>query len=141
MKTKLLAICFFLSSSQVFAENICSGEYPNVCDIAKDTQKKFAETLPQKLSKNLLLEKVSSFENTLYIYAKLLYSKKYLEDRVKKADMLMSDINLRMKLSTQNTVCSSKLTRKFIMSGGVVNYIYHFQNGAKYLSINVKQCN
>jgi len=133
---------YFISFNAKDEYQICrnSKSNINICDEAKKIQKEVSSTLPQQISKNILVRSISASLNVLTLHAKLLYSREYLENAVKKGGITMSKVEKQMYEMTNNIVCTQPPLELFINLGGIINYQYIFENGESYLSIPVNTC-
>ena len=125
MKKLILFLVFILFSSLAYGKDIRQ--------VAKEIQEEMSNQLPQKLSKNLLLRTVMSYNETLTFNAMLLYNKNYLQTRLLQSGRTMDSIKDQMKQMAKNIVCSSPILLSFINLGGKLQYNYVFQNGEHYL--------
>ena len=132
MKKLILFFVFILFSSLAYGKDIRQ--------VAKEIQEEMSNQLPQKLSKNLLLRTVMSYNETLTFNAMLLYNKNYLQTRLLQSGRTMDSIKDQMKQMAKNIVCSSPILLSFINLGGKLQYNYVFQNGEHYLLTKIDNC-
>jgi len=132
MKKLILFLVFILFSSLAYGKDIRQ--------VAKEIQEEMSNQLPQKLSKNLLLRTVMSYNETLTFNAMLLYNKNYLQTRLLQSGRTMDSIKDQMKQMAKNIVCSSPILLSFINLGGKLQYNYVFQNGEHYLLTKIDNC-
>ena len=132
MKGLILFLVFILFSSLAYGKDIRQ--------VAKEIQEEMSNQLPQKLSKNLLLRTVMSYNETLTFNAMLLYNKNYLQTRLLQSGRTMDSIKDQMKQMAKNIVCSSPILLSFINLGGKLQYNYVFQNGEHYLLTKIDNC-
>jgi len=132
MKKLILFFVFIIFSSLAYGKDIRQ--------VAKEIQEEMSNQLPQKLSKNLLLRTVMSYNETLTFNAMLLYNKNYLQTRLLQSGRTMDSIKDQMKQMAKNIVCSSPILLSFINLGGKLQYNYVFQNGEHYLLTKIDNC-
>ena len=101
IKGLILFLVFILFSSLAYGKDIRQ--------VAKEIQEEMSNQLPQKLSKNLLLRTVMSYNETLTFNAMLLYNKNYLQTRLLQSVRTMDRIKDQMKQMAKNIVCSSPI--------------------------------
>ena len=142
MRIILLAFLMVITTKAAAENALCSKNLIdfNICDAAKRIRDDIAPSLPQKISANLVFRSISSFDNSLSLYAMLLYERDTLKNAAASAGVSMGDIEAQMYLTTKNYVCTSPALEAFINLGGELSYIYQFQNGKLLYNFKIGPC-
>jgi hypothetical protein len=122
---------------------VCSpsnGEY-NVCEMARAVVAAVAPSLPQRISENMTITSMVSIGNYINTTVRLNYSENFLDTRLRDMNVERQVIDDAMWANTQNMVCTSSDLAPFVVAGGVVGYIYLFNDGVMYLQMEVDVCN
>lgn len=139
----LLTAASWLSGRYAFAQSDpCKPNLidVDVCERVSQLQKALAQQLPQKMSNDLVWEKVAAFGPELMVYVRLTYDRSYLQSQATSAGVPMEGLDQKMREMTVMNVCSQDVTRALIELGGAINYFYMFEDGESYLSIPIEAC-
>lgn len=133
--------CLYRLSCIVFILLIYN--HSNASEKASYYAQKIAENvamnLPMKVNQNIVIEKVIAMNNHLILYAVFQYNKNNLLSRLS-SQFTYKDLMTKMRENTVNRICTDRKSRAFIKIGGVIEYVYYFNNGEKLNSFKVSRC-
>jgi hypothetical protein len=116
------------------------GEH-TVCEMARAAVAAVAPSLPQRISENMTITNMVSIENYISTTVRLNYSEDFLNTRLRDVNVQRQVVDDAMWAHTKNMVCSSNDLAPFVVAGGVVGYVYLFNDGVVYLQIEIDVCN
>lgn len=136
---KLILIAFFPFYSH--AQDSCIPKNINVCKIAHQIATDMAARFPIRLNQNLVMQTVFSSGRMITMNAKFEYNKAFLDESLIAGGMTNSQMINIMREHSRSTMCAgNKATRNFITQGGEVRYIYRFNDGSIYTTIDIISC-
>jgi len=144
MKLKIIIVlAAVLNSVGVLAKapDVCMPRATDICEIADGIVAEMHKNIPMKVSQNVSMTSAFSVNKTVNLVVDLSYNEAYLVNILKKNNGSMKQVKTVMETNTRNFICSSELTGAFVGLGGEVTYIYKYNNGMKFIEIDIKNCN
>jgi hypothetical protein len=129
------------SNNTIVAQNYCSPKGIDVCQLARKIANETAATLPVLINKNTSVQTAFSERNVVTLVANFQYDRIFLEQTL--ADTGMTDKQLLkvMHESARSPMCApGSPTKMFIDSGGVISYLYKFNDGKIYTNVRIVSC-
>lgn len=139
LKSALLAA--MVLSAPSMAQSSCSPKGLDVCKMARQIADEMAGMLPVRLNQNLSIQTVFAERHSVTLTAKFEYDKATL-DRVLADAGLSNDQMLDvMRKNAKGAVCATNAPAKpFIENGGLIRYLYRFNDGSTYTTVLVASC-
>lgn len=135
---KLALLAFFPFYSH--AQDSCAPKNINVCKIAHQIATDMATSFPIRLNQNLIMQTVFSTGRMITMNAKFEYDKAHLDKSLIASGMTNNQMIKIIREHARSTMCTGKATRNFITQGGEVKYIYRFNDGSIYTTIEISSC-
>lgn len=138
----ILMITFVLNANATANVDECTPNLTkfDVCEEARSVAEELAPQLPIQLNSNLKITEVLALGPTLIWNVWLSYDQSFLEAKATQGGVDLDFIKQRMRAATQHNLCKSEPTRAFIALGGNIQYNYMFNDGFKFISVNVTEC-
>lgn len=123
------------------AQNSCSPKGIDVCQMARQIADDTAATLPMRLNQNVSMQTVFAEANIVTMTAKFEYNRAFLDQSLATAEMTNDQMLDVMREHSRSAMCAAEApTKQFIGHGGVIRYLYRFNDGSMYTTISVTSC-
>jgi len=113
----------------------------DLCQLARKMADETASQLPMQLNKNLTMHSVFASGPSLAMTAQLAYDRSLLDATLKQSTVSDAQIKQALFNAATTSICNpASQTYNFIAQGGSIQYIYKFNDGTTYTTINVEDC-
>jgi hypothetical protein len=137
----LAVTAIFASSNTVMAQNSCSPKGVDVCKMARKMADETAATLPMRINKNTSVQTVFAERNIVTLTAKFEYNRTLLEQTLADAGITNDQMLKVMHENARGPMCATgSPTRIFVESGGIISYLYKFNDGTMYTNVRITSC-
>lgn len=110
-------------------------------ETATAIQKASAADFPQKVSEQLILQRVVRAGHTLLFIGQLGYSHDELNQAWSEAGLPLAQMHFKFLEQTRRGVCSNQqITSRFLRWSGSVSYKYLFRDGSEFLTQTIASC-
>ena len=140
MQARILLL-LLLTPMSAWAADQCKPMQTDLCQLARKMADETAPQLPMQLNKNLTLHSVFASGPSLALTAQLAYDKSLLDATLKQSTASDAQIKQALFNAATTSICNpASPTYNFISQGGSVQYIYRFNDGTTYTTINIADC-
>ena len=119
----------------------CAPKDTDVCKIARKMADELAPQLPMQLSSQLSLQTVVAVKSNFLMTLKLEYDNTYLQTMLINSGIRSEEMIKIMHQHAISGICKSgSPTKAFIDLGGLVSYLYRFNDGTVYTQVQINSC-
>lgn len=112
----------------------------DICMEAKRISDEIAKQLPLQMSDDMIWESVVANKNGIQGELHLSYDRKTFKKLLLETGLTMERAESRMREAALMVCAEGSPTRSFIDKGGVMRYDYRFLDGARFLVVEIANC-